>query len=221
MDTKTKPLLKQELGGSARYLSFVCYDPYPFALSVNKLLMCTSVQDVAYILHDRDEGKTDHYHVVIMLNRSRRIQDIVNFLQKNFFKGNVLYEPVRDGAAVFDYLTHDTKGDENKAVYFPHEVQSSISSDEWKKLYSGVGTVKQSDKEDGILCAYIDLVSGLDVESCARKYGRDFIIHYGHIKNLLQDSGYYCDCGMWLARGLDSDSVETHYKYKNFKELQK
>lgn len=217
METKSKPLLKQELNGSGKYLSFVCYDPYPFSLSVDKLLMCTAVQDVAYILHDRDIEKKEHYHLVLMLNRSRRIQDIINFLKKNFFEGNVLYEPVRDGAAVFEYLTHDTKGNENKAVYFPHEVQSSISHEEWIELYSGVGTVKQSAKEDSVLSAYIDLTAGLDVETCARKYGRDFIIHYGHIKNLLQDSGYYCDGGLWMARGWDSNSAETHYIYKNDK----
>lgn len=221
MDTKTKPLLKQELNGSSKYLSFVCYDPYPFALSVDKFLMCTAVQDVAYIFHDRDEGKKEHYHVVLMLNRSRRIQDIINFLKRNFFEGNVLYEPVRDGAAVFEYLTHDTKGNENKAIYFPHEIHSSISRDEWIDLYSDVGSAKQTEKEDRVLSAYIDLVSGIDVDSCARKYGRDFIIHYGHIKSLLQDGGFYCDCGRWFARGLDSNSADTLYKYKNNKEVEK
>lgn len=211
METKTKPLLKQDLDGSGKYLSFVCYDPYPCALSVDKLLMCTAVQDVAYILHDRDEGKKDHYHLVLMLNRSRRIQDIINFLKKNFFAGNVLYEPVRDGAAVIDYLTHDTPGNDGKAVYFPHEVHCSISCEEWKKIYSNVGTAKDFEKQDTILLAYIELISGLDVESCARKYGRDFIIHYGHIRDLLQDSGYYLDCGLWLPRG--DVSLDKKYLY--------
>lgn len=221
METKTKPLLKPEFNGSSKYLSLVCYDPYPFALSVDKLLMCTSVQDVAYILHDRDEGKKEHYHVVLMLNRSRRIQDIVNLMKKNFFAGNVLYEPVRDGAAVFEYLTHETKGNENKSVYFPHEVKSSISREEWLQLYSDVGTAKQSEKDDTILLAYTELIAGLDVESCARKYGRDFIIHYGHIKDLMKDSGFYLDKGLWLPRDFVSNSGKPHYIYKNEKEVNK
>ena len=52
-----------------------------------------------------------------------------------------------------------------------------------------------------MLNAFLDLVDGMPLIDCSKKYGRDFIIHYNHIKSLLLDSGYLLCKGVFVSRG--------------------
>ena len=195
-ETKPTPLLT----GSSRYMSFVAYDPYPGTLSLDRLLSMPSVADAAYILHDQD-GKKPHYHVVLMLQRSRRISDVVSALRKSIFAGNILYEPVRDGAAIYDYLTHATESANSKHQYSPDNVVASLPRDIWQLTYSGVTLKTKEDKPDTVLSATMDLINGDSLAAVMRRYGRDFIVHYGHIKALLVDMGATLIDGYWYAPG--------------------
>lgn len=188
------------LTGSRRYMSFVAYDPYPGTLTLDRLLSMPSVADAAYILHDRDD-KTPHYHVVLMLQRSRRISDVISALRKSIFGGNILYEPVRDGAAVYDYLTHATDSAKDKYQYSPDDLVASLPRDTWQQTYAGVCPKSCDDYRDTVMMGTIDLINGDALTDVMRRYGRDFIIHYGHIRTLLIDMGCRLIDGYWYAPG--------------------
>lgn len=198
MENEMKPT--PLLSGSARYMSFVAYDPYPGTLALDRLLSMPSVADAAYILHDQDDKKP-HYHVILMLQRSRRISDVVSALRKSIFAGNILYEPVRDGAAVYDYLTHTTESAKSKHQYSPDDVVASLPRDTWQQTYAGVTPRSKDDKPDTVLSATMDLINGDSLADVMRRYGRDFIVHYGHIKTLLTDMGARLIDGYWYAPG--------------------
>ena len=204
-EVKPTPLLT----GSSRYMSFVAYDPYPGTLSLDRLLAMPSVADAAYMLHDKD-GKKPHYHVVLMLQRSRRISDFISALRKSIFGGNILYEPVRDGAAIYDYLTHATDSAKGKHQYSPDDVVASLPRDTWQMTYAGVTPKFKDDKPDTVLSATTDLLNGDSLCDVMRRFGRDFIVHYGHIKTLLIDMGARLIDGYWYAPG-DPNAPQAPY----------
>lgn len=207
-ETKPTPLLT----GSSRYMSFVAYDPYPGTLSLDRLLSMPSVADAAYMLHDQDDTKP-HYHVVLMLQRSRRISDVVSALRKSIFTGNILYEPVRDGAAIYDYLTHGTESAKSKHQYSPDDVVASLPRDTWQQTYAGITPTGKADKPDTVLAATMDLVNGDSLSDVMQRYGRDFIVHYGHIKSLLTDMGATLIDGYWYAPGDPNTPLRPYNPY--------
>lgn len=207
-EVKPTPLLT----GSARYMSFVAYDPYPGTLSLDRLLLMPAVADAAYMYHDKD-GQKPHYHVVLMLHRSRRISDVVSALRKSIFGGNILYEPVRDGSAIYDYLSHANDSAKNKHQYNPDDVFASLPRDIWQQTYACVNPRLKDDKPDTVLSATTDLLNGDSLGDVMRRYGRDFIIHYGHIKTLLVDMGARLIDGYWYAPG---DPNAPHAPYNPY-----
>ena len=206
--TKSKPLLQC----SSKYLSGICYDVEGlenFVKDNNSV-----VSEYAYILHDRDvkdDGtlKEPHYHFLFVLNRSRRLADIQSTMKKTM-KGNVMLEPCRSVSDSYGYLTHEI--DDNKAQYDDSSIVSSADKSYWKPDTSSHDYNKSSDT---IMSAYLDLLNSLPLTECAKKYGRDFIIHYNHIKSLLLDSGMILDKGVYRQRGdIVNYNDDFMYRYK-------
>lgn len=208
-DTKSKPLLQC----SAKYISGICYDEEGL---VNFVKDNNSVVDeYAYILHDRDvkedgSPKESHYHFLFVLRRSRRLSDIQSCMKK-VLQGNVLLQSCHSVPDAYDYLTHEDE--DNKASYNESDIVSSSDKSYWKPDPS----VNYGDKScDSIMSAYLDLLNSMPLTECAKKYGRDFIIHYNHIKSLLLDSGMILDKGVYRQRGdFVNYNDDFMYRYKN------
>lgn len=207
--TKSRPLLQC----SSKYLSGICYDSEGLANFVKD--NNNVVDEYAYILHDRDvkeDGtpKESHYHFIFVLRRSRRLSDIQSCMKKTL-QGNVMLQPCHSVSDSYGYLTHEDEDD--KAKYDESDIVSSADKSYWKPDKSS------NDSEtscDIIMSSYLDLLNSMPLTDCARKYGRDFIIHYNHIKSLLLDSGMILDKGVYRARGdFVNYNDDFMYRYKN------
>ena len=207
--TKSKPLLQC----SAKYISGICYDGEGLAKFVqNKQSIVT---EYAYILHDRDvkeDGtrKESHFHFLLVLHRSRRLADIQSYMRYSLY-GNILLQPCHSVSGSYGYLTHENE--DSKVHYDESAIVSSADSSYWKSDISSNDCDKSS---DSILSAYFDLLNSMSLSECAKKYGRDFIIHYNHIKALLLDSGMILDKGVYRHRGdFVNYNDDFMYRYKN------
>ena len=208
-ETKSKPLLQT----SAKYISGICYDGVGLASFLKN--PNSVVSEYAYILHDRDvkdDGtpKESHYHFLLVLHRSRRLADIQSYM-KYSLQGNVMLQPCRSVSDAYLYLTHEN--DDKKAQYDESSIVSSADISYWKPSE----TSSDSDIScDTIMSAYLDWLNSMPLIDCAKKYGRDFIIHYNHIKSLLLDSGMILDKGVYRQRGdIVNYNDDFIYLYKN------
>lgn len=147
------------------------------------------IRAYAYIEHNRDTNadgtpKDRHIHILLQLVNARVLDDV-----RNWFKGytdslglpvNTLGQVMHDISSSFEYLTHETEQAkaESKFIYDKSEVVSNdIKYFQDNSLYD----------EDNISLALVELCSGVSLAEVARKYGRDFIIHYQSIKMLYND----------------------------------
>lgn len=165
--------------------SYLTPEQIGFILS-NKSEQCRAY---AYILHDKDvkdDGtlKEPHCHILVSTINAKTVEQV-----RGWFKGytddkglpiTTLGQPMHDVGSSFDYLTHDTEGAllENKYVYSSECIQGynlSFFKDD------------TAQDEDNITLALSDMVDGIPLFEVAKKYGRDFIIHYQSIKLLFND----------------------------------
>lgn len=206
---KSKPLLQC----SAKYISGICYDQEGLSNFVKD--NNSVVDEYAYILHDRDakeDGtpKEPHYHFLFVLRRSRRLSDIHSCMKKSL-QGNVMLQSCHSVSGAYGYLTHENE--DSKVHYDESSIVSSADSSFWKSDISSTDGDKSC---DSIMSAYLDLLNSMPLTDCAKKYGRDFIIHYNHIKSLLLDSGMILDKGVYRPRGdFVNYNDDFMYRYKN------
>ena len=180
--------MKNDLNSSSKYISGVCYD---LSMLLAFLQKSCFVEHYAYIYHNSDDSEP-HYHFLLCLVRSRRLSDVLNSIKKEG-SSNVLLESCSSPSSVVRYFVHADNPEK-----FQYSVDS-IVSDTSLTYFDSLSREKHA-KEDNVLNAFSDLIDGIPVVECAKKYGRDFIIHYTHIKSLLLDSGYLLDKGSYLSR---------------------
>lgn len=143
----------------------------------------------AYINHNLDKNefnelKEEHYHLLISLINNTTCEAI-----KNWFNGfedtkgqhiNTLVQPMHDINSSYKYLIHDTEvaKEQGKYVYDKQDIKGY-------NLSFFEDTTKQ--EIDNLTLALSDMLDGIPLDEIMKKYGRDFIVHYGHIKTLFND----------------------------------
>ena len=181
--------MKNELNSSSKYVCGVCYDLSILLEYMNK---SSYIEHYAFIYHDSDDCEP-HYHFLLCLARSRRLSDVLNSIKKEG-TSNVLVESCSSPSSIVRYFIHADNPDKHQYAV------DSIVSDTDLSYFDSLSREKPV-KDDNVLNAFLDLIGGLPVVDCSKKYGRDFIIHYNHIKSLLLDSGYILEKGVYLSRG--------------------
>lgn len=181
--------MKTELNSSSRYISGVLYD---LSLLLDFLDKSSYVEHYAYIYHDSDDCEP-HYHFLLCLARSRRLSDVLNAIKKGG-SSNVLVESCVSPSSIVRYFVHSDNPDKHQ-----YSVDSIVSDTDL--IYFDSLSREKPVKDDIILMAFLDLTNSMPLVDCAKKYGRDFIIHYNHIKALLLDSGYIMEKGKYFTRG--------------------
>lgn len=157
------------------------------------------VKAYAYIIHDKDtnefgELKEKHIHLLISIINNTTCEAIRNwfkgFEDKNGLQINTLAQPMHDICGSYEYLTHETEQarEEGKYVY---------SKDNIKGNNLSYFTDSSKQDIDNLTLAIDDLLAGVPLDEVRKKYGRDFIMHYGHIKMLFNDIQKQCG-GMQL-----------------------
>lgn len=145
------------------------------------------ITNYAYINHDKDitkegELKKAHRHCIILCKSpvlGSRLQNWFKGLNDEGGESNTLIEKLKSKKGAFAYLTHEN--DPDKYQYSREEVICS-DDDYFDNLEE-----KTTDKSWEAL---EDLLNGMSLRDCAKKYGRDFIIHYSAYRTLADDIVY-------------------------------
>lgn len=143
----------------------------------------------AYITHNKDvdefgKPKIIHRHLLISLVNNTTVDAL-----RNWFKGfedengkqiNTLAQPMHEISGSFDYLTHETEQAIAEGKYqYPKEDIKGYNLDFF--------TDSSKAEQDNLSLAIDDLLNGIPLDEVRKRYGRDFIMHYGHIKMLFND----------------------------------
>lgn len=141
------------------------------------------VKSYAYITHDKC-NKEVHAHLLLCLINNTTCNAIQNwfsgFEDEKGLSINTLVQPMHDLYGSFKYLTHETEQakTEGKYVYNFEDIKGF-------NLSYFTNTAEQD--IDNLTLSVNDLLNGIPLVEVMQTYGRDFIIHYGHIKTLLND----------------------------------
>lgn len=141
------------------------------------------VKAYAYIIHDKC-NKEIHTHLLICLINNTTCNAIQNwfagFEDNKGLQINTLVQPMHDLYSSYKYLTHETE----QAI---HEGKYLYNSDDIKSNNLSYFTDISKQDIDNLTLAIDDLLAGVPLDEVRKKYGRDFIMHYGHIKMLFND----------------------------------
>lgn len=143
----------------------------------------------AYIAHNKDvdefgKPKIIHRHLLISLVNNTTVDAL-----RNWFKGfedengkqiNTLAQPMHEIIGSFDYLTHETEQAIAEGKYqYPKENIKGFNLDFF--------TDSSKAEQDNLSLAVSDMCAGVPIVEVMKRYGRDFITHYGHIRTLFND----------------------------------
>lgn len=139
------------------------------------------IRAVAYAFHDKDENE-NHYHILLYCYSPHTLSSIEKWFNRSEFvdeKGmhiNTLLQNCLSIKGSFNYLTHEDEQDKfhyDESIIKGHDIEFFKNA-----VYVDYDCLSE---------AINDLLSGVSLYDCVQRYGRDFIIHYGHIKTLLND----------------------------------
>ena len=145
----------------------------------------SSIRGFEYIYHDKDlnedgSSKELHAHLNLILYDAKTLSVVRRWFAGgkdiNGLPANTLGQICMDIGGAHDYLTH--KENLDKFQYSPDDIVSSDTS-----LFES--SVDQS--EDVAFLALNDMLERVPLQDIAKRYGRDFIYHYGHIKQVYVD----------------------------------
>lgn len=152
------------------------------------------IRHYAYCYHDSDynsDGEliTPHFHIVLALHRSRTVEDVEKwfdgFHDEKGMHVNYKVIPLSgkdDVRNQFEYLCHLTSGARKEGKHIYSESERIVDDVDFWEPY----TYKMS--QQNLLQALMRISSGeLSLRQACIEYGRDFILHYSHIKVLLED----------------------------------
>ena len=144
-----------------------------------------SIRAFEYIYHDKDlkeDGtpKEPHFHLNLILYSARKLSDVRRWFaggnDLNGLPANTLGQICMDIGSSHDYLTHKEYPDK-----FQYNSDDIVSSD--LALFER----KSEFSDDVSWMALNDMLEGVPLQDIAKRYGRDFIYHYGHIKQVYVD----------------------------------
>lgn len=139
------------------------------------------IRAVAYAYHDKDET-INHHHILLYCYSPHTLTSIEKWFNRTEFvdeKGMYINTLVQNCLSIkgsFNYLTHE---DEEDKYHYDISIIKGHDIDFFRNaVYIDYDCLSE---------AINDLLCGVTLYDCVQRYGRDFIIHYGHIKMLLDD----------------------------------
>jgi len=141
-----------------------------------------TIINYAFICHDKDikdietgELKQKHYHILIHLSRSNRLDTVRNWFADKNKNINCLGQVIRDTNAILDYPTHANE---------PSKYQYSIEDINHNDLDFWKTTEMSRDISMDIIK---DMLNGLNTYKLCERYGRDYIYHIDNYKKACND----------------------------------
>lgn len=137
----------------------------------------------AYITHDKC-NKEVHTHLLLCLINNTTCNAIQNwfsgFEDEKGLQINTLVQPMHGIYNNYKYLTHETEEARQEGKYL-------YNTDDIKGNNLSYFTDTSEQEVDNLTLAINDMLAGIPLDEVRKKYGRDFIMHYGHIKMLFND----------------------------------
>lgn len=174
---------------SKRYRKFSCIT-YLNETQLNRCLNehSNQIRVYAYAYHDKDvreDGtlKGPHYHVILITYCTCTLSAVRRWFSGYVQNGKDVTTTAQNCTDVFemyDYLIHDTLQAKSDGKY-QYDASIRVTNDEEYFKANDVSNF------DNITLALCDLQNGVPLDDIAKRYGRDFIIHYGHLKTLFND----------------------------------
>lgn len=172
----------------------------------------------AYALHDKDtkeDGtlKEPHYHLIIVTYTTCTVTAIrrwfSGFKDENGKDITTTAQICGDVYYMYDYLTHDTVDcrEQGKYLYDKSIIQSNDVCGP-----SAYFRASEESNYDNITLAAEMLLKGETVQNVAKRFGRDFILHYTTIKSYVNDVLRYEKYGDTLENTLQREYDLELYK---------
>ena len=149
------------------------------------------IRAYAYAYHDKDtkeDGtlKQPHFHLIIVTHTTCTLSAV-----RRWFSGYIdsngeittTAQACTDIYEMYDYLTHDTIQAKLDGKY---QYDKSIV----KSSNDGFFKADLESSYDNITLAAEMLMKGVSIHDCGKKFGRDFILHYGDIRHYIEDLRY-------------------------------
>lgn len=157
-------------------VSLISYAPVSFIETILKNHI-SQLKAYSFCFHDRDYDKEPHTHILICSKMPMYIDTYINwfkYINENGQLEKSLGEKLVDIKGSYQYLIHENN---------PEKFQYSKTD---RKSYNEE-FFHISNQDDKATLALTDLLAGCTLRDCALRYGRDFIYHYGHIRELYND----------------------------------
>lgn len=144
----------------------------------------TQILGFAYIFHDKDVSEP-HRHVVVVLKRSRKQQEVLNWFKKcTDDKGercNTRLQPIACMRGLEEYLTHSDDDSIKAGKHQYNEQDIKVLKDD--ELFDYVTDYDKAqerekvkeEKADEVESLIDDIISGVPLREMARRYGRDYM----------------------------------------------
>lgn len=132
------------------------------------------------IKHHKGDKKEPHIHLIVQLTQPRYIGAVANWFRE-YHDENTLCQPcLGDSVArTWKYLIHDTKKSKKQGkVQYDPSIRKTNDFPYFNRFdldFNG----------DACLNALLDLEAGFTIRECCMKYGRDFIINFHKIAEVL------------------------------------
>lgn len=153
-------------------------DAYEYSEDHSKIL--TNENGEPIIKHHKGERKEPHIHLILQLTQPRYVGAVRKWFQE-YHGENTLCQPCYADslARTWKYLIHDTaKAKKQGKVIYDPSIRKSNDFPYFNRFdlpFNG----------DSCLNALLDLEAGFTIRECCMKYGRDFIINFHKIIEVL------------------------------------
>lgn len=139
-----------------------------------------TINRYALIVHDKDDSEV-HTHLFIRFKERRSLNAVLEefpSVDSAGVKQSTHVEVCKNEIKSVRYLMHldnpeKFQYNESEVLTFNLDLQSYIDN--------------ESDNQDMFTVALMEMLDGVPLKELARRYGRDFIIHYRQLKELARD----------------------------------
>lgn len=175
--------------GRSRKFSCITY------LSEMQLKVClmrhiNQIRVYAYAFHDKDtkeDGtlKEPHIHLIIVTHNTCSISSIRRwfggYVDEKGMEITTTAQACSDVFSMYDYLTHNTR-EAREAGKYQYDKSIIKTNDR-----DGYFLASEESEYDSITLATEALLNGANIRDLGKRYGRDFILHYGQIIQYVSD----------------------------------
>lgn len=143
------------------------------------------IRGYAYGIHNKDEGKDEHIHIMLKLYNATYKSAILKwfrgFYDSKNLQINTFVEETKNQYKAFCYIAHEDETGKPLENKYHYGKEIIITND-----INIMGKPRQQE-QDNISLAIADILEGKSLREVSLTYGRDFIIHYHSIKKLIED----------------------------------